>query len=154
MEEGRRAAGHAGNDRAVTPEEIAAAYPEVAKAIAEALGRGVDQVKLESRIVGDLNAESIDLLDIVFRLERAFRVKIPRGEIMEDARGDLPEEEFAAKGFLTEEGLARLREYLDEVPADRFRHPMKVGDVPLLFTVETFVKLVVRALRSAAEQKD
>ena len=141
-------------DHVVTKDEVAAVYPEVAKAIAEALGRSTEDVRLESRLVGDLNAESIDFLDIVFRLERAFRIKIPRGEIMQDARGDLPEEEFAVKGCLTDVGLARLREYLDEVPPEHFKHPMRVNEVPLLFTVETFAKLVVRARRQGAAEKE
>jgi acyl carrier protein len=141
-------------DHVVTKDEVSAVYPEVAKAIAEALGRNADDIELESRLVGDLNAESIDFLDIVFRLERAFRIKIPRGEIVQDARGNLPEEEFAVKGCLTEVGLARLREYLDEIPPENFRHPMRVSEVPLLFTVETFAKLVVRARRQGAAEKE
>ena len=134
-------------------EEIASVYPQVAQAIADALGRTPAEVRPESRLIDDLNAESIDFLDIVFRLERAFQVKIPRGQIVENARGDLPEADFARQGYVTEAGLARLRDYLDEVPPERFRHPFKVGDIPLLFTVETFAKLVVGALRARGLEK-
>ena len=131
----------------VTSDEVSTIFPRVAQAIADALGRDVSEVRLESRLIDDLNAESIDFLDIVFRLERAFAVKIPRGQIVENARGDLPESEFAVNGFVTEVGLDRLRRYLEEVPPERFRSPFRTGDIPLLFTVETFVKLVARALR-------
>jgi len=75
-------------------EEIQAVYPTVAKTIADALGCDVDQVKLDVSLIEGLDAESIDFLDLVFRLERAFKLKIPRGKIIEDARGDLPEAEF------------------------------------------------------------
>ena len=51
-------------------------------------------MKLDASLINDLGAESIDFLDIVFRLERAFKVKIPRGKIVEEARGDLSEAEF------------------------------------------------------------
>jgi hypothetical protein len=105
-------------------------------------------VGLDVSLIEGLNAESIDFLDIVFGLERAFKVKIPRGKIVEDARGDLPEEAFEEKGYVTEGGLKRLREYLSEVPADRFRSPMRVGDIPRLFTPETFCKIVARGLRA------
>ncbi|SRR5438093_1199612 len=134
-------------------DDVASVYPKVSEAIAEALGRDPGEVTLESRLIEELNAESIDLLDIVFRLERAFQVKIPRGQIVESARGDLTEEEFAQKGFVTPVGIARLREHLSEVPAERFQGPLKVGDIPLLFTVETFCKLVTRAVRAKGEAR-
>ena len=64
-------------------------YPKVAETIADALGCEVADVRLNASLIDDLDAESIDFLDIVFRLERAFKVKIPRGKIVEEARGDL-----------------------------------------------------------------
>jgi acyl carrier protein len=83
----------------------------------------------------------------VFRLERAFKVKIPRGKIIEDARGDLPEAAFEQKGLVTDAGLSTLRSFLSEVPAERIKPPLKVADVPRLFTPQTFAKLVIRAQR-------
>ncbi|MCL4799505.1 MAG: acyl carrier protein [Burkholderiales bacterium] len=133
----------------ITQEEIMAVFPTVAETMADALGCDVDQVKLKASLIEDLDAESIDFLDMVFRLERAFKVKIPRGKIVEDARGSLPEAEFEQKGVVTEVGLRQLREYLSEVPAERFKSPLKVADIPRLFTPETFCKLVVRAQRAA-----
>ena len=132
----------------ITKDEILAVYPKVAQTMADALGCDVEQVALNVPLIEGLGAESIDFLDIVFRLERAFKVKIPRGKIVEDARGDLPVAEFELKGYLTEVGLQRLRDYLSEAPADRIRLPMKVADIPRLFTPETFCKVVVRALRA------
>ncbi len=133
----------------VTKEEILAVYPKVAETMADALGCDVDDVKLDVSLIEGLDAESIDFLDMVFRLERAFKIKIPRGKIVENARGDLPEAEFEQKGIVTEKGMAQLREYLSEIPPERFKTPMKVADIPRLFTPETFCKLVVRAQREA-----
>ena len=133
----------------ITKEEIMAVYPTVAATIADALGCDVGDVKLDVSLIEGLDAESIDFLDLVFRLERAFKVKIPRGKIVEDARGDLPEAEFEQKGIVTETGMARLREFLSEVPPDRIKSPLKVADVPRLFTAETFCKLVVRSQKAA-----
>ncbi|MGH8683417.1 MAG: acyl carrier protein [Burkholderiales bacterium] len=135
-------------DREITKQEIQAVYPTVAQILADALGCDVDRVKLDASLIEDLDAESIDFLDLVFRLERAFKVKIPRGKIVEDARGDLPESDFEQKGYVTEVGLKRLREFLSEVPPERFRTPMKSADIPRLFTPETFCKVVVRAQRA------
>ena len=131
----------------ITNAEVDVVYPTVAKTIADALGCELDEVKRDASLINDLGAESIDFLDLVFRLERAFKVKIPRGKIIEDARGDLPEAAFEQKGMVTEAGLGALRSFLSEVPADRIKAPMKVADVPRLFTPETFAKLVIRAQR-------
>ena len=134
-----------GETSSITRDRIEAVYPKVARAIADALAREVEECKPSSSIIADLGAESIDLLDIVFRLERAFKIKLPRNRIVKDARGELSEAEFERKGVLTDAGRARLHEYLSEVPADRFPKTLRVDDVPRLFTVETFCKLVARA---------
>jgi acyl carrier protein len=133
----------------ISKEEILAVYPKVAETMADALGCDVEQVKLDVSLIEGLDAESIDFLDMVFRLERAFKIKIPRGKIVENARGDLPEAEFEQKGIVTDKGLAQLKSYLSEIPAERFKTPMKVADIPRLFTPETFCKLVISAQREA-----
>jgi acyl carrier protein len=132
----------------VTQDEIMAVYPKVAETMADALGCDVEDIKPDVSLIEGLDAESIDFLDMVFRLERAFKIRIPRGKIVENARGDLPESEFEQNGIVTEKGLAQLREYLSEVPAERFKTPMKVADIPRLFTPTTFCKLVVRAQKA------
>jgi acyl carrier protein len=134
----------------ITKEEIMALFPKVADTMADALGCDVERVKPEASLIDDLGAESIDFLDIIFRLERGFKVKIPRGKIVEEARGDLSEAEFENGGVVSEAGLERLKAFLSEVPADRFKSPLKVADIPRLFTAETFCKLVIRQQRAAA----
>jgi acyl carrier protein len=134
----------------ITKDEIAAVFPKVAEIMASALGCEVEEVKADASLIEDLGAESIDFLDIVFRLERAFKVKIPRGKIVEDARGELSATQFEQGGVVTDAGLARLKTYLSEVPADRFKSPLSVADIPRLFTVETFCGLVIRRQREAA----
>ncbi len=133
----------------ITKDDISKVFPTVAETIADALGCEVAEVKPDASLIEDLGAESIDFLDMVFRLERAFKVKIPRGKIVENARGDLPEAEFEQKGIVTAKGLEQLRAYLSEVPSERFKTPMKVSDIPRRFTPETFAKLVIRAQREA-----
>ncbi len=133
----------------ITKEEIQAIYPKVAATIADALACDEDKVKPDASLINDLGAESIDFLDIVFRLERAFKVKIPRGKIVEEARGPLTEDQFQNAGVVTEAGIARLREFLNEVPADRIKAPLKAAEIPKLFTVETFAKMVIRQQKAA-----
>ena len=131
----------------ITKEDILAVLPTVSATIADALGCDLEDVKPQASLIEDLDAESIDFLDMVFRLERAFKVKIPRGKIVENARGALTEVEFERNGLVTDVGLAQLRSYLSEVPSERFKIPTKVKDIPRLFTTETFCKLVVVAQR-------
>jgi acyl carrier protein len=137
-------------DQVITKEEILAVFPTVQKTMADALGCDEEDIKLDVSLIDGLDAESIDFLDMVFRLERAFKVKVPRGKIIEDVRGDMPVEEFEQNGVLTEKGLARLREYLSEIPADRFSNPMRVDQIARLYTPETFCKMIIRAQKAAA----
>lgn len=134
---------------AITKADIDAVFPTVAETMADALGCDLEDIQIDVSLIEGLDAESIDFLDMVFRLERAFKIKIPRGKIVENARGALSEAEFEQGGVVTEAGMAQLRAYLSEVPAARFGSPMKVKDIPRLFTPETFCKLVVTAQREA-----
>jgi acyl carrier protein len=104
----------------ITKEEINAVFPTVAETMADALGCDVEDIKLDVSLIEGLDAESIDFLDMVFRLERAFKIKIPRGKIIDNARGSLSEAEFEQKGVCHRRGMAQLRSYLSEMPADRF----------------------------------
>ena len=125
---------------------VADVYPKVREIVADVLVIDEDEVSLNSRLIADLGAESIDFLDLVFQLEKEFKIKIPRGQLEKNARGDLPEAEFEKGGVLTSQGLVALQNYLSEIPADQFKANMKVNEIPMLFTVETFCKLVIAAM--------
>jgi acyl carrier protein len=135
-------------DQVITKEDIMVVFPTIQKTMADALGCDEDDIKLDVSLIEGLDAESIDFLDMVFRLERAFKVKVPRGKIIEDVRGDMPVEEFEQNGVLTEKGLERLREYLAEIPAERFSKPMRVDQIARLYTPETFCKMIITAQRA------
>ena len=96
----------------ISQDEIDAIYPKVAEIIADALGCDEDEVSPDSSLINDLDAESIDFLDIVFRLEREFKVKIPRGKAVEEARGELSEEEFEQGGIVTDAGCEKVIAYM------------------------------------------
>jgi acyl carrier protein len=120
-------------------------YPKIREIIADVLVIDEDEISKDSRLIADLGAESIDFLDLVFQLEKEFKIKIPRGQLEKNARGSLSADEFEKGGVLTEAGLVALKSYLSEVPEDSFKANMKVNEIPMLFTVETFCKLVVAA---------
>jgi len=115
---------------------------EVVRAIvAESLSRPIEEVRPGSNLREELGAESLDFLDIVFRVERAFAIQITRGEMERAARGDMSEEEFAPGGVVSEKGLTRLRELMPEAK-DRIVPGLRPTQILGLFTVQTFVNLV------------
>lgn len=128
-------------------------YPKVREIIADVLVIDEEEIALTSRLIADLGAESIDFLDLVFQLEREFGVKLPRGQLEKNARGDLAEDEFEKGGVLTANGMIALKNYLSEVPAEHFKPQMKVNEIPMLFTVETFCKLIVSAVNEQRLQE-
>src|SRR6478752_3939767 len=98
---------------------VSTVYPKVRQIIADVLVIDEDEISLTSRLIADLGAESIDFLDLVFQLEKEFKIKIPRGQLEKNARGSLSEDEFEQGGALTAPGLAALKNYLSEVPEDQ-----------------------------------
>lgn len=114
----------------------------VRSAVAEVLGREESEVQPNSSLMNDLNAESLDFLDLLFRLESAFGIKIPRGGIQRATQGSLTDAEFQQNGVLTEAALERLRVLMPEVPAGKLKTGLTAREIPALFTPETFARLV------------
>ena len=127
-------------------EEILSKIQEI---LADALGTDEDEASASATLVGDLGAESIDFLDIVFNLEKTFDIKIKRGELFPEnlaADGD----GLASDGVVTEEGLARLRERLPFADIDTFAADPQVDNIQDLFTVDMLVKFV--AAKTASDE--
>lgn len=119
---------------------------KVREALVDALGVDEDEVIPTARIGGDLGAESIDYLDIVFRLEKAFNIKIPRGDLFPD---NILSEEFVQDGKLTAKGLQELRTRMPYADLDQFAKNPNVQDMADLFTVDMIVKYIEAKLGSA-----
>jgi len=119
----------------------------VCEIVAEALGCPIGNVRAESNLMEDLGAESLDFLDIVFKIERSFNVQITRGEMERAARGDMSDDEFAPGGIVSEAGLARLRELMPEA-TDRIVPGLRPTQILALFSVRTFVNVVETKRRS------
>ena len=122
-----------------------AVYARVVEEFCEALGLDEDEVEPDSQVIEDLGAESLDFLDIAFRLERAFGVKVPRGEIQRSAEATAGEE-FEVEGKLTAAGAVALREAMPEVDPGDISEGFLVRDIPRLFTVRTFHNMVMKLL--------
>ncbi|MBK9035401.1 MAG: acyl carrier protein [Myxococcales bacterium] len=109
--------------------------------IATSLGKDPDQVELAAALMEDLGAESLDMLDIVFGIEREFGIEITRGEMERAARGDMTDDEFAPGGVISDAGLTRLRELMPEA-AHRITAGLRAREILALFTVQTFANMV------------
>ena len=125
-----------------------ATWLKVRDAFAAALGLEDDEVEMDGKLIEDLGAESLDFLDIVYRLERAFDIKIPRGGIEGTAQEEAGQ--YEVDGILTDAGLAALRQLMPEVPAAEFVDGMRVTEVPEVFRVATFYNLVCHLMDQKA----
>ncbi len=115
-------------------------FEKVQEALIEALGVDDDEVTPEATLVGDLGAESIDFLDIVFRLEKAFEIKIPRGELFpEDVWTNA---EYVQDGKVTESGLEELRRRMPFANLDEFAKNPVVQEFGSLLTVADMCRFV------------
>ena len=126
-----------------TQEEI---FKKVQSTLVDALGVDEEQVEPGSTLQGDLEAESIDLLDIVFRLERNFGITIPRGELFpENLTSDAS---MIADGKLTAKGIEELKSRMPYADMTEFAKNPVVDNIGDLYTVDMLVKYVADKLAS------
>jgi acyl carrier protein len=121
-----------------TQEEI---YAKVSATLVDALNVDEDEIKPTATLQGDLGAESIDFLDIVFRLEREFGIKIPRGELFPESifQGD---PDFVQNGRVTDKGLQELRSRMPFADLSAFEANPEVSHIGDLFTVELITRYI------------
>jgi acyl carrier protein len=116
-------------------------YGRVAKVLVEALDVDEDEITPAATLQGDLGAESIDMLDIVFRLEREFGIKFPRGELFpESIFQGAPE--FVQEGQVTDKGLEELRVRMPYADLADFDRDRRLSAIPDLFTVDLVTRYV------------
>src|ERR1700688_5103674 len=108
-----------------TQEEI---YTKVSATLVEALNVDEEEIRPNSTLQGDLGAESIDFLDIVFRLEREFGIKIPRNELFPESifQGD---PDFVQNGKVTDKGLSELREKMPFADLSKFEQNRELAGI-------------------------
>ena len=129
-----------------TQEEI---YTKVSATLVEALNVDEDEINPKSTLQGDLGAESIDFLDIVFRLEREFGIKIPRNELFPESifQGD---PEFVQDGKVTARGLEELRSKMPFADLSEFEKNPQLSNLSDLFTVD----MITRYIQGKLETKN
>ena len=116
-------------------------FGEVREVLVDALGLDDEEVTEGATLMGDLGAESIDFLDIVFRLEKTFDVKIPREELF-PADNLMSNPEYVNSGKLTEKGLEELRTTMPHTDFSSFQDDPDVNRIADLFTVGSVVNFI------------
>ena len=119
-------------------------YDKVKDVLVDALGVDEDEVTPTAVIRDDLGAESIDFLDIMFRLEKAFGIKIPRGEMMPENLTNDPN--IVKDGVVTPAGIAMLKEKMPHSDFSTFEADPKLDNMSKLFTVDSIVNYVQHKL--------
>ncbi len=124
-------------------------FDKVSATLVEALNVDEDEVTLKATLQGDLGAESIDFLDIVFRLEREFGIKIPRGELFPESifQGD---PDFVQDGKVTEKGISELRARMPFADLTDFEQDPQVNNISDLFTVEMITRYIEGKVNAGA----
>ena len=122
-------------------------FAKVQETLVDALGVDEDEVTPEATLQGDLGAESIDFLDIVFRLEKNFNVKIPRGELFPEGLAGA-DSSLIENGRVTEAGIGELRQSMPHADVDSFAKDPRVERIQDLFTVGMIVNFLQAKLNS------
>lgn len=115
----------------------------VKDAVVGALGIDEDEVTPEATLLGGLGAESIDLLDILFRIERKVGVKIQASDLAAYVQGGIPDEEFSDQNeVISAKGLAQLKKVMPQIDTDALAGKLQAQKVLTLFTVQNLADMV------------
>lgn len=115
----------------------------VKEAVVEALGVSPDEVVPDASLLDDLGAESIDLLDMLFRVDRKIGVKIKASEISDYIQGGMTEDEFGTPaGVISERGLAYLKTVMPQIDTAQLSGTLPAEKVINLFTVQNLADMV------------
>jgi acyl carrier protein len=123
----------------------------VIAAVARALDLPPQQIELGASLQEEYGAESLDILEIVFALETAFRIRMPKTNLMQHVQERFGEEKFLHQGQLTDFALRVLRELRPEIDPALFKSGLRVHEVARLVTTQTFVRLALRLVEGKGE---
>ena len=125
-------------------------FGTVQTAVVDALGVDEEEVTPEATLLDELGAESIDLLDILFRLERKLGVKIQAADLAAYVQGGIADDDFGDdSGIITEQGLAHLKSVMPQIDEDALRGKFQAEKVMSLFTVDNLTDLVMSRVGAA-----
>lgn len=126
--------------------DINEVYEKVKSCLVDSCGLDEGEIGLEKTLMDDLGIDSIDLLDLMYSLEKQYSISIELGELSELAAGDTGDAPFEEDNIITDEGLKILQEFLGESQKEKIKKGLTVQEIPLLLTVRSLCILVIRRL--------
>ncbi len=134
----------------MTEQEI---FKKLVPLIREVTGCREEQITMQSGLMQDLGAESVDLLDFSFLIEETFGITIEADEFEQHAKGRIIGGVYEVNGRLTDEALDVLKNALPEVPAEHFKQGMKKIEIPGILNVAVFVHLIQKKLKEKLQEE-
>ncbi len=124
-------------------------FEKVKETLIECLGiEEGEEIIPDSKLIEDLGAESIDFLDIFSRFERRFDITLDTSGVeVENLIAESVSDEELETGILPPEVLSKLSELMPEIDPSEFKEGLRLNEIPLLFTVDSMMKAIVRALK-------
>ena len=130
---------------AVNPDEI---LEGVRVCAMEALAVSALEIVPEARLMADLGADSLDLLDLAFQLERRFGIRLSMKDLENRMKAELGDAPVEVNGIYTPEAMARIRRVMTEIPAEELPDGLRAADLPKRFRVSTLIRWVEQALEA------
>jgi acyl carrier protein len=121
-------------------------YAEVKKSLIASCSLNEAEIALEKTLMEDLGVDSIDLLDLIFSLEKKFSISIEVGTLARMAAEKLEDVPFEIDNIITDEGLRILRDYIGDSQQEKLKPGLTVHEIPLLLTVRSLCNLVINRL--------
>lgn len=119
---------------------------KVKNAIESSCGVDASEIQANKSLIDDLNIDSIDLIDLLYTLEKEFNVSIKISEFQSFAESELGDKTFAVNNIVTADGIAALKKIMPEVPPEKIVDGLSVFKIPYLFTVQSLCNIVEKKL--------
>ena len=121
-------------------------YEKIKKCLVESCGLKEEEIELNRTLMDDLGVDSIDLIDLIYSLEKQYAISIEIGEFEKIAAKELGDTPFEKDNIITDEGLKVLYKLIGESQKEKIQKGLMVQQIPFLFTVHSICNLVMKKL--------
>jgi acyl carrier protein len=133
--------------------EIEEIFKTVSKVIANSIGVPEDSILLNDTLFDKLSIDSIDLVDILFELETAYKIPLKVSDVEIRVRAEMQDRPYEVDGVITDEGLESLKKYMPEVDPEKFQPGLTVHQLVQLFTVLSLCKMIQLKISEVEKEK-